>query len=426
MVYLEKTFGNDFTFVRSNGKSQIDFCLTNSMGRRKIKDFTVILNDWHLSDHRPISLLIGIDTKPDLSGLVKRAYDLNFEHSPTSDEIKQLKGNYDYDAIQDYLLQHRAVIENNVNCKLVNDDTVGAIEILDEHIKSAHRGKKKRFEGNTASINMDNVNKLFEQYVKTLSDNSATEEDINTALMCYISARKSITVAVIKADESKWSDALKSADSKAFWKLVDWKGNLNKKKASVSPTIQEFEVFFQNLYSCDNNDELLEILQIESDVNVPILDEPITEEEVKTAWRSMKKSGYDYNMQILTLLVTFFSLMLTNLLNIWFYVKYPASLACSLLSLIPKKGNLKLPKNFRGIQMMKSLACLYDRVIANRLKLWLRFHDDQTAFQQWKSTLLHIFTLRILIEIVKKLGITLYVASVDIKKAFDNVPRSLL
>ena len=133
-----------------------------------------------------------------------------------------------------------------------------------------------------------------------------------------------------------------------------------------------------------------------------------------------------YNMQILTLLVTFFSLMLTNLLNIWFYVKYPASLACSLLSLIPKKGNLKLPKNFRGIQMMKSLACLYDRVIANRLKLWLRFHDDQTAFQQWKSTLLHIFTLRILIEIVKKLGITLYVASVDIKKAFDNVPRSLL
>ena len=90
------------------------------------------------------------------------------------------------------------------------------------------------------------------------------------------------------------------------------------------------------------------------------------------------------------------------------------------------KGNLKLPKNFRGIQMMKSLACLYDRVITNRLKLWLSFHDDQTAFQRWKSTLLHIFTLRILIEIVKKLGITLYIASVDIEKAFDNVPRSLL
>ena len=43
--------------------------------------------------------------KPDLSGLVKRATDLNFEYSPISDEIRQFKDNYDYDAIQDILLQ---------------------------------------------------------------------------------------------------------------------------------------------------------------------------------------------------------------------------------------------------------------------------------------------------------------------------------
>ena len=76
--------------------------------------------------------------------------------------------------------------------------------------------------------------------------------------------------------------------------------------------------------------------------------------------------------------------------------------------------------------MMKTLACLYDRIIANRLKPWLKIHVDQTAFQKGKSALIHIFTLRILIDVARKLNVTLYIGSVDIEKAFDHVPRSLL
>ena len=40
--------------------------------------------------------------------------------------------------------------------------------------------------------------------------------------------------------------------------------------------------------------------------------------------------------------------------------------------------------------------------------------------------MIHIFTLRLLIDIARKLKITLYIGSVDIEKAFDHVPRSLL
>ena len=110
----------------------------------------------------------------------------------------------------------------------------------------------------------------------------------------------------------------------------------------------------------------------------------------------MKKSGFDFQLPILYVLITQFSLMLVNLMNMIFYMKYLISLACSLLSLIPKIGNLMLPKNYRGIQMMKSLACLYDRIITNRLKVWLPINVNQTAFQKLKSTLIHIFTIRIL------------------------------
>ena len=36
MKYHGMVCDNDFTFIRSNGKSQIDYCLTNSNGRTKI------------------------------------------------------------------------------------------------------------------------------------------------------------------------------------------------------------------------------------------------------------------------------------------------------------------------------------------------------------------------------------------------------
>ena len=130
---------------------------------------------------------------------------------------------------------------------------------------------------------------------------------------------------------------------------------------------------------------------------------PIDEEEIKSAYKDMKKPGFDYGLLVLSILVTYFSVMLVSIMNAIFFVKYPMSLAFSLLSLIPKKGNLMLPKNYRGVQMMKTLACLYDRIITNRLKLWMRFHVDQTAFQKGKSTLIHIFTLRLLIDIARKL-----------------------
>ena len=167
-------------------------------------------------------------------------------------------------------------------------------------------------------------------------------------------------------------------------------------------------------------------MEINTDKNIPALDKPIGTEEIKTAYKDMKKPGFDYKLPILTIFVTHFMTLLVTMTNAIFSVKYPVSLAYSLLSLIPKKGNLMQPKNYRGVQMMKTLACLYDGIISNRLKPWLKFHIDQTAFQKGKSTLIHIFTLRILIDVARKLNIALYIGSVDIEKAFDHVPRSLL
>ena len=89
--------------------------------------------------------------------------------------------------------------------------------------------------------------------------------------------------------------------------------------------------------------------------------------EIEGSIKDMKNGGFDFNLPILLILIKHFSSMLILLLNFMLYIKYPIHLALSILCVIPKKGNLKMPKNFRGIQMMRAIACLFDRVIARRL-----------------------------------------------------------
>ena len=73
--------------------------------------------------------------------------------------------------------------------------------------------------------------------------------------------------------------------------------------------------------------------------------------------------------------------------------------------------------------MLPALGVLYDRIISNRLDLWIGVNDEQSGFQKGKSTLHQIFTIRLLIEIAKKTNTTLYVGMFDLEKAFDKVSR---
>ena len=140
----------------------------------------------------------------------------------------------------------------------------------------------------------------------------------------------------------------------------------------------------------------------------------------------MKKGGYDYPLSIVYMLKSMFMPMLVLLLNVIFYVKYPIQCAKSLLFTIAKRGNLSKPTNFRGIQMMPAIACLYDRIFNTRLQLWMMVSAEQTVYQKGKSVLNHLFTLRLLIELTKVWDVTLYIGFFDIAKTFDHVSRYLL
>ena len=136
--------------------------------------------------------------------------------------------------------------------------------------------------------------------------------------------------------------------------------------------------------------------------------------------------SYDYSLAVLMLLMSGFSPILLILFNIVFYVAYPMNFEISLLSAIPKKGNLKLLTNYRGIHMQNLLSLLYDRIIATRLIAWAKIHPEQSAFQKGKSTLNQIFLLRVIIGLAKHAKLPLFIGFFDLEKAFDKVSRPLL
>lgn len=114
------------------------------------------------------------------------------------------------------------------------------------------------------------------------------------------------------------------------------------------------------------------------------------------------------------------------LFNTIFYNGYPTAFSITLLNVIYKSGDYLSAKNYRPIQISKLFANIYDRILYHRIYPWMNINTEQTAYQKNKSTLNHIFTLRLLIELSKKLNITLYIATIDLEKAFDKIPRSLL
>ena len=87
-----------------------------------------------------------------------------------------------------------------------------------------------------------------------------------------------------------------------------------------------------------------------------------------------KKEGYDFPVTCLLLLMTTDGSIVLHLMNTILFTYFPTSLYMALLSAIPKCGNLRLNKNYRGIQMQPMLANLYDRIICNRLILWAKIN----------------------------------------------------
>ena len=77
---------------------------------------------------------------------------------------------------------------------------------------------------------------------------------------------------------------------------------------------------------------------------------------------------------------------------------YPNKWYWNKLIIIFKKGSRLLCGNYRGISIADTLAKLYDKVIANRLMLWMNIDKNQAGGLENRGCIEQILSIRLLID----------------------------
>ena len=251
-----------------------------------------------------------------------------------------------------------------------------------------------------------------------------------TLYECAADSRTSIQAPQADLTLSRWERLLEGNSDKQVWAAINWHGELNVSNPleSAGPTDEQFKEFFDQAL---NSDEPSSLDQISSDIYVPVLDDPITELEVKeqvSKLKSDKAAGTDgIPPGILKLLPPTWIVFITILLNKLFVSSiYPQSWAIAKLFTIFKKGDKHLPSNYRGITIINCLAKVFDMILCERLQLWFRPYREQAGSERGRGCLEHIATLRLISDYAVKKKIKLYIVFVDFSQAYDKVSRVVL
>ena len=423
--YYNTQFDGSYTYCKGDKRSQIDFVLTNCKGRQLISEFKIVQTGWHTSDHLPLQLKVNVRLYMNASMLWKRSCELKPYLPSQQPLIRSHRFKFDEEKVLNELTRCSDLLENV--CRDTSDPDVIIDEIESVLIPIVRAGKLKRQQ--STQISMLNVIAIahrkcdakFQKY-KDCVFGKVSKEDLIVAQSEYQDSRKQLNQIISKEHENEYACILESKDDSILWKRINWSGKLNHKN-SKHPDISELAEHFEMLYQPMAEDDTEKLDDLKSDIYIPVNDDAIVIEELEYAHRSMKKGGWDFSLPVLNALMKSVPVVLLMLMNILFFSYYPLKLSLSILHAIPKTGNLLLCMNYRGIQMQQILALLYDRIIAARLVSWAKISYEQSAFQKGKSTLNHIFTLRVLIGLCKKYGKPLYIGCFDLSKAFDKVSR---
>ena len=98
------------------------------------------------------------------------------------------------------------------------------------------------------------------------------------------------------------------------------------------------------------------------------------------------------------------------------------------LSLFPKKGNLHSCDNWRGISLLDVVGKIFARLVQDRLEPLAEevLPESQCGFRKGRGCVDMIFASRQLIEKAIEHQSELHILFVDLRKAYDSVPRSAL
>eukprot|EP00117_Sycon_ciliatum_P039014 scpid35652/ scgid3339/ Craniofacial development protein 2; p97 bucentaur protein len=166
---------------------------------------------------------------------------------------------------------------------------------------------------------------------------------------------------------------------------------------------------------------------------IPELDQPPTVAELEAALRTMKAGKAGGQSGILPDMVLhggkdLHSRILTIMRKSWLEGTVVDDWRDAVVVPIPKKGDLHHCDNWRGISLLDVVGKLLARILQDRLKAIAEnvLPDSQCGFRKGRGCVDMVYVARQLMEKTLEHDSDAYVLFVDLRKAYDSIPRAAL
>ena len=195
-----------------------------------------------------------------------------------------------------------------------------------------------------------------------------------------------------------------------------------------------YATHFTQLYGRlpSGNATVLELLQQRS--VVAGLDGEPSDEEIRIALRKLHDTGPGVSglpaaaWKALGSTDEGFALVRDMVLRFWTTEQVPPEWETGLLKILPKKGDLSLPGNYRGIMLLEVAYKIVGNLLLARLKPIKEGlpHEPQCGFRPERGCTDATFSLKQALRKRREHGLESWALFIDLVKAFDRVPRELL
>ena len=133
-------------------------------------------------------------------------------------------------------------------------------------------------------------------------------------------------------------------------------------------------------------------------------------------WKALAKDEYMLNA------------MLKVIVGVWEEEKVPKDWLCFYMTVLPKKGDLSLPSNYRGISIAETMSKIYTSILKYRLMgVYEQIAPEFcTGFRRGRGRADSIFTAKENLRTRKRYGLESFGIFWDVKKCFDVIPREYI
>ena len=350
----DKKFDGDFTFSKGGRKAQNDIVLANRLGLAAIKSFTIHKIGWNPSDHTPISIACEITFSREASGLNAAKDILTSSVSSTTTRPKPVRRqNVDWNAYTTFVENDYGHYNNKVNV-LSQAETLDNLDVVVSCLSKSLYSSAK-----TATLRNENVGHeiIIHNPIYKLADVMMSNPSNFTNVEMETIRKEAIDNLVnetTQAERMIWSNLLEERDSKALWSKINWNGSSTNDANADFPDLNDLGKQFEMKSKTEESSTLLS--EVKKNLYVPILDDEITVEEIKTAHSVLKedKSSADGWVKAMVtsvpLCIMYVFQIIYNVI-LKFHV-YPNTWRTTIVNAIFKnKGQRKYAKYYRGISI---------------------------------------------------------------------------